>query len=352
MNTSIALNILKHGLQAVVFNTIIALGISTFVTHQFMASMVYSQCIGLSCWGLIDLSRVWLVTDSKRHWRRLFWIVPISVCVGYVLGTMAGDALLGYQSMNGWTEEPRKALGYLFVSLVAGGASAYYFLSRAQLAVVREDMARADAQAQAAQRHAAESQLKLLQTQLEPHMLFNTLANLRAMIGVDPAQAQEMLDRLVAYLRATLSASRATAHPLQAEFDRLQDYLELMAVRMGPRLHYTLDLPPELAGQLVPPLLLQALVENSIKHGLEPKVEGGSISVTARQAGTRFTLEVSDTGAGSTADLNQPQGTSTSFGLAQVRERLQASYGDQATLKFIANSAGGTSASITFPSQP
>ena len=92
-----------------------------------------------------------------------------------------------------------------------------------------------------------------------------------------------MLDRLIAYLRATLAASRATTHPLQAEFDRLRDYLELMAVRMGPRLRYTLDLPPELATQPVPTLLLQPLVENGIRHGLEPKVDGGSITVRARR---------------------------------------------------------------------
>ena len=88
-------------------------------------------------------------------------------------------------------------------------------------------------------------------------MLFNTLANLRALIGNDPARAQPMLDRLVDYLRATLSASRASAHSLQAEFDRLRDYLELMTVRMGPRLNYSLTLPPELAHLTMPPLLLQ-----------------------------------------------------------------------------------------------
>ena len=116
-------------------------------------------------------------------------------------------------------------------------------------------------------------------------MLFNTLANLRALIGVDPPAAQHMLDRLNAYLRATLNASRATQHPLSAEFARLADYLELMALRMGPRLQVTLDLPDALADVPVPPLLLQPLVENAIQHGLEPRVQGGALTVRAWRQG-------------------------------------------------------------------
>ncbi len=162
-------------------------------------------------------------------------------------------------------------------SLAAGGFGTYYLTSREQLAKTK--LAHEEAQ-----RHAAEAQLKLLQTQLEPHMLFNTLANLRVLIGTNPALATDMLDRMVAYLRATLSASRASNHALQLEFDRLRDYLELMTVRMGPRLGYELDLPADLANLSVPALLLQPLVENSIKHGLEPKVEGGTITVRARRS--------------------------------------------------------------------
>ena len=182
-------------------------------------------------------------------------------------------------------------------------------------------------------------------------MLFNTLANLRVLIGLDAARAQDMLDRLVAYLRATLEASRATSHSLQAEFDRLGDYLELMAVRMGPRLRFTLDLPPMLAHLQVPPLLLQAVVENSIKHGLEPKIEGGAIVISARQDQGLLTLEVADTGVGSPTDLNHPPEHAGSFGLAQVRERLHTRFGALGTINFIAAHAQGMRVSITFPSE-
>ena len=179
-------------------------------------------------------------------------------------------------------------------------------------------------------------------------MLFNTLANLRVLIALDPPRAQAMLDRLIAFLRATLEASRSGAHPLSAEFARLADYLALMQVRMGARLEVGLDLPPALAALPVPPLLLQPLVENAIKHGLEPKVEGGRLEVSARREGGRLLLAVRDSGVGLGA---APREDGTRFGLAQVRERLATLYGPAArlTLEPAADGEGGTLATIELP---
>jgi LytS/YehU family sensor histidine kinase len=153
-----------------------------------------------------------------------------------------------------------------------------------------------------------------------------------------------MLDHMIAYLRATLDASRATTHPLGSEFDRLRDYLELMAIRMGPRLTFTLELPPELAGLPVPTLLLQPLVENSIQHGLEPKVQGGRIHVRARSAEGQLVIEVEDSGVGAEGSTKKGAG----FGLSQIRERLAALYGAAASLDF-ATSPAGAHARISLP---
>lgn len=333
---------LLRAVQAAALNTLIALGITVFGQESFGTNLVYSQCIGLSILGLIDFGRQALIRDWPTQWRRLVLIVPLGASAGFLLGTLLADALLGHSSSQYWLTQPRKAIGFLVLSLVAGTVLTYYFMSREQLAAERQKL-------EIARRQAVEARLKLLETQLEPHMLFNTLANLRALITTDPPRATAMLDRMIAYLRATLSASRQGTHPLAAEFERLHDYLELMAVRMGPRLHYTLDLPPELAACPVPALLLQPLVENSIQHGLEPKVEGGRITVQARRDGALLVLEVRDTGIG----LAASQGTAggTGFGLAQVRERLATEYGTQAALDFVADTAGGTRATITFPCQ-
>lgn len=201
---------------------------------------------------------------------------------------------------------------------------------------------------------ASEARLKLLESQLEPHMLFNTLANLHTLIGSDPARAQQMLDALIAYLRATLSASRSAEHPLAREFERLHDYLELMALRMGPRLAYTLELPAALRELPVPPLLLQPLVENAIRHGPEPRVEGGHISVrasvNASANGPRLCIEVRDSGVGLAA--TGPAGPGQGFGLSQVRERLRSLHGAAATLELRANETGGSSACLSLPLQP
>jgi LytS/YehU family sensor histidine kinase len=180
-------------------------------------------------------------------------------------------------------------------------------------------------------------------------MLFNTLANLRVLIGLDTQRAQAMLDRLIAFLRATLEASRVGRHPLRAEFARLNDYLELMRVRMGERLQSRLSLPDDLADAPVPPLLLQPLVENCIKHGLEPQLGGGRVEVSASREGGQLVLRVRDTGAGRSSAA--PPGTQ--FGLTQVRERLATLYGAHASLELCdaPDAEGGTLATLRLPLQ-
>jgi len=340
------LALLQRSLPGLTVNTFIALNLTAFGDTPFGPNLVYSHCIGISIWLLIELTRRYLLPDPEQQWRRLYFIIPACVVLGYVNGLYLAAWLLGFPTDGLWTEQPRMVLGYLLLSLTAGGALTYYFMSREQLAAAGQEMAYASAQTEAAQRHAAESKLVLLQSQIEPHMLFNTLANLRALIGSKPDAAIAMLDHLNAYLRATLNASRATAHPLQTEFDRVRDYLELLKVRMGPRLCYTLELPEALASIPVPPLLLQPLVENAIKHGLEPKIEGGSITVRAIHEAGELKLEVSDSGVG----LPGGKQTTDGFGLTQVRERLATIYGTRGTLVLTPGPGVGATASLVFPS--
>ena len=342
-------------LPVLVINTVIALGLTAFAGGAFDQQMVYSHSIGASIWLIIQLASNWWIKDQARQWRRLFVIVPLGVTVGYAMGMTIGSWLMNHPTVavaSMMAAHPSQTLGMLLISLSAGGALTYYFMSREQLANAREESARSAAQAEAAQRHATEAQLKLLETQLEPHMLFNTLANLRALIGVDARRAQEMLDRLVAYLRATLAASRASTYSLGAEFERLNDYLELMRVRMGERLQFELHLPADLSDQQIPPLLLQALVENSIKHGLEPSVQGGRIDIRAARTGAQLTLQVQDSGVGLQANDATVSPTGSGFGLSQVKDRLEASYGAQATLTVANAPAGGTLVTITLPTTP
>ena len=343
--TSIELRpLLRHGLLSALFCCAIALALTLAGHGPWDVQLVYSLAIGLVSWLVIDLSRMLLTgadcTGWPHGWRGLA-LIAVGTLAGFGVGGLVGDAYSG-ASQALWHHRAGPAT--LVITVVAGIAISFFFYSRTKAEHLQRHMAQA-------QHEATQARLKLLEAQLEPHMLFNTLANLRVLVASDPARAQAMLDHLIAYLRATLSASRATLHPLADEMDRLRDYLELMAVRMGPRLAYALEVPEALHAIPVPPLLLQPLVENAIRHGLEPQVEGGRITVRAcTDANQRLVLEVCDTGAGLAAGAPATSSApGRSFGLAQVRERLSTLYGDQGTIELIAQPAGGTCARVQFP---
>ena len=343
---------------------------------NLLTAWVYSAAIGSFSWLFIDAGRLLLAAwvpgrASQSAYARARWPGPgwMLLCIllgttaGYTLGAALGDAITGFTTPS--LLHNRAAIA---ISLIFAVAATWYYMTNERLRIQQ-------AAAEAARREATESQLMLLQSQLEPHMLFNTLANLRVLITLDPPRAQAMLDRLIAYLRATLGASRSAGagphvslHPLQAEFDRLDDYLTLMALRMGPRLTVVLDLPEALRTLPVPPLLLQPLVENSIRHGLEPKIEGGRIEVRALQLGNTLRLTVRDTGVGLTAasassaspdhepDSINPStstglGGSSHYGTQHVAARLATLYGSAARFSLIAASdtEGGTLAQVDLP---
>ena len=324
----------------------------TLTRGGFMTTLVYSISISLMCWLFIDGARSlavhrWPVAEPghdapRGRWPGWMWmvaIVGIGAVLGYAAGNEIANQLLGLNEPGPFNSSWRKTISLLVLALVPAMTITYFFQSREVISAQRAEVERA-------QRQAAEQQLMLLESQLEPHMLFNTLANLRALIGVDADRAQAMLDRLIAFLRASLAGSRERFHPLADEFSRLADYLALMQIRMGPRLQMRFELPPEVAAALVPPLLLQPLVENSIKHGLEPKVAGGRIEVVARREGDVLVISVRDDGIGPGPETPGV----ASFGLAHVRERLATLYGARASFAFEPAGGGeGTLASVRLP---
>ncbi|HEX6705949.1 MAG TPA: histidine kinase [Albitalea sp.] len=346
------LGLARRGLRMSMVGLGIAVVMTAVYRHHFWHTLVYSMCITMFCWLFIDSSRMLVARWVHRHepeceqygrwpgWQWMATIVVIGTVGGYSAGAFLGNLITGLNNPGLAVGDLRQAMALLVVALVPGIGATYFFYSRERLAL-------SEASAQTAQRQAAENQLKLLESQLEPHMLFNTLANLRVLIGVDPPRAQAMLDRLIAFLRATLAASRNGSHSLATEFARIADYLELMRIRMGDRLQPVLELPAELAGQPVPPLLLQPLVENAIKHGLEPHIGGGRLIVSAAREGDALVLRVRDTGAG----LINGSTDGTRFGLQQVRERLATLHGRAARLELspAADAEGGTLATITIP---
>ena len=344
--------LLRNYVQEVaIANTLIAALVVLLRGTPPGATFVYSQAIGLLALSCVMTGRRLFFPEDAPDWhhrRGGIVLIAASCAIGYVGGTLFGDAVFARSSWHGVGEHPGWLLGDLGLTAVFSTLIAGWFYLRGAAAAHRERLA-------AIEHEATLARLTLLQSQLEPHMLFNTLANLRALIDADPAQAQAMLDRLIDFLRATLAASRRAAHPLADEFARIDDYLALMRVRMGARLRTQLDLPPALAGTPVPPLLLQPLVENAIKHGLEPQRGPGELRVAARVDGDVLVLEVLDSGRGleaAGAARAQDEAPSGGFGLVQVRERLRTLHGDAASLELAARPEGGTRATARLPLAP
>ncbi|MDO5288007.1 MAG: histidine kinase [Pseudomonadota bacterium] len=333
----------RHGVSVLLAAAAVALLTNAiWPQHGYFSQFLYALTIGVLTWLPIELGRH-LVPQRLCHpsaqghgwprgWRGVL-LVAAGIAVGYGVGEPLAAWWLGRGSVS--TDDQWSSL---LITLAAGSVVSFYFYARGKTAALA-------AQAAAAERDAAEARLRLLHSQLAPHMLFNTLANLRALISADPPAAQHMLDRLNAYLRATLHASRASTHPLAAEFERLRDYLALMAVRMGPRLQHQLDLPDALRNVPVPTLLLQPLVENAIQHGLEPQVAGGRLDVRAERAGPMLRLTVADTGVG----FHPGAVREGRFGMAQVVERVASRSGGLGRVDVHSAPGAGTTVTLELP---
>jgi hypothetical protein len=188
------------------------------------------------------------------------------------------------------------------------------------------------------------AKLSLLHAQVEPHFLYNTLASAQLLTRSDPARADEMLGHLIQYLRHSLPRTQDEMSTLGAELERAMAYLEILKIRMGPRLGVQVDVPEALRATPLPPMMLQTLVENAIKHGLEPRTGGGTVWIRARSSDDRVAVTVADDGDGFNASTS-----GTGIGLKNVRERLQLRYGERAALAVVANFPAGVAATITVP---
>ena len=194
------------------------------------------------------------------------------------------------------------------------------------------------------ERREIEVHLRLLQAQVEPHFLFNTLANVSSLIDGDPQLAKKLLERLNDWLRVALARARSHSTTLGDELDMLENYLEIMKIRFGERLRWHIEVPEEARLSVFPPMLLQPLVENALRHGIEPKVGGGEIGIRAHFEKAALRIEVSDSGVG-LSNLASVHCT----GMTNIRARLAALFGDAGSLKLNGNAQGGATAILTLP---
>lgn len=326
--------------------------------HSLWVFLAYAVSLGYWAWtltGIVLLAEarsVWRQQPELRHrylhsgvyglmrWRTHVLCAVVCMPIATAFGMFLAQALLNLIGRS------HDSLSF-GVSLVMTCSIALLTFT---LDYMRVRLAANEVRTEAAQRQAVESQLQLLRAQLDPHMMFNTLANLHALIDADPPRAQAMLEHLITFLRATLHGSRTLSHPLRDEFARLQDYLALMQIRMGPRLQVEIDLPTPFAGIHVPTLLLQPLVENAIKHGLEASRGKGRLIVRARQQDQHLLLDVINTGRTLTEEDTASSGPG--FGMQSVRERLRSAYGQDIGLEMVPGPGGeGTRVTVRMPLQ-
>jgi signal transduction histidine kinase len=190
------------------------------------------------------------------------------------------------------------------------------------------------------------AKLSLLHAQVEPHFLYNTLASAQLLTRSDPARADEMLGNLILYLRHSLPRTEDASSTLGEELERARAYLDILKIRMGPRLALQVEVPDRLRDLPFPSMMLQTLVENAIKHGLEPKPGGGTVWILAREVDAGVSVTVADDGRGFNAE-----GGGTGIGLRNVRERLRLAYGSAASFSIVANFPSGVAATIVVPHQ-
>ena len=340
---------------SLIFNAMIAAFFVTMATilgsvrslkglgNAIVESMVISNAIGFT-WVIVT------VALGQRIARMNMLPFPVKVAcytgMGFFVTLFAFYGVFyftGSGVVPNWAMEPQFYISVLTLSFFISVVLSTAYRSRAAAWARETKAANERERLQAVERQAAQANLRALQAQIEPHFLFNTLANVVGLIHPQPDKAKLMLEQFIVYLRATLSATREAHSTLASEFEMMKNFLAILQIRMGDRLQVRFDLPRDLADFAVPPMLLQPLVENAIKHGLEPKIEGGEVALSVKKMDTQIAITIADTG------LGFQNSSSNGIGLKNVCERVQQLYGNEGSVSIEENQPGGTRITILIP---
>jgi hypothetical protein len=301
-------------------------------------TLVISYCIGCCIWLLFEVmhamgrERIGIVSS-------FLIAVPVGVVLGGKLATLFGAV----DMIGAWVHDPAgqwRSIGGILLFALSASVFNIVFWRAADDRVALANERRRSAEIGRSQ---AVAELGLLQAQIEPHFLFNTLAHVQSAIEEEPAVGKAMLEYLIRYLRSTLNRSRVLTYTLAEELDLVESVLAIAAIRLGARLRYEVESEADLNTAALPPLLLQPLVENAIKHGIEASVDGGEIRVQCRRSGVQLSLRVIDSGVGIAAAA--PEG----IGLSNVRARLASLYGEEGRLTLLRNEPRGMIAELLLP---
>lgn len=318
----------------IIFDTAIA-GLITMLGKlgNFWHNFIFSQCIGLSIVGLNILILRYMQASTRRL-ALMSLALPASVGIGLTLA-------FWITGVGSWRSP--FALQSVLIGLFFGVIGSIAFLLSERIQQLDAEVKQRRLNEIEREKREVEAHLRLLQAQIEPHFLFNTLANVSSLIEEDATQARQLLDHLIGWLRVALARTRDEKATLADELELLENYLRILVIRFGARLRWHIDVAEAVRTTRFPPMLLQPLVENAIRHGIEPKLGGGELTISAHLAQGVLHLQVEDDGVGFS---DKPSGGA---GLENVRARLHALYGDTATLTLQSNAVGGVSSILELP---
>jgi hypothetical protein len=269
-------------------------------------------------------------------------LMPVTTSLIYVLSTprSAQPFWTDPHRMNGWTH-------LTFAAILLAPWTALAAVVRQKEAFARDQKLEFALERSELERQALDARLHLLQAQVAPHFLFNTLANVQALVDAGSPHASAVLRSLTAYLRAAVPLLHESVATIEHELQLVRPYLELMQLRMPDRLQYTVKVDPGALNVRCPPTTVLTLVENAVRHGIDPSEEGGRIDINIARIGERCVVLVTDTGAG----LSHASVSGLGTGLTALRERLQLVFGDAAHLRLTSRSPHGVVAEVDLPAQ-
>ncbi len=324
-----------------IYGGLFALDPQTGGAPRSLAAYLHGFTAALICFAPVFL----VVTVAVGFGPRRPLVRGFMLALAVVIGVAAGQGvILGAQDvMLTWEIVPPRHVASVIPLLAIGWMGLAIHLLRERDQAARQALHDETERQVIVGRQMSEAQLQVLQSQIEPHFLFNSLAHLRRLYQVDPAKGRAMMGHLSRYLSCALPAMREPGIALRLDLELAAAYLHIQQTRMGARLEFEIQVPEDLQEARVPPMMLTTLVENSIKHGLSPLPEGGSVKIAAQRNGNALEISVSDTGQGFQSSLG------AGVGLANTRARLASLHGTAARLTLSQNRPRGVTATIFVP---
>jgi sensor histidine kinase YesM len=335
-------NIIIDGLAVGVINTLIAVVLTVIgPIESFLIVFLMVHFVGAAISFIILLS---LLLFKPRTWLLFFLITGIDIFCGVFVGMQMGIWVLHFffNITLDW-QKNNLNIQAMIAGVIIGSVMLYSVITKIRLKYRNAMIEMEKIKRLTVEKESLLANLRMLQAQIEPHFLFNTLSNILSLIDTKPDKGKSILLNLTKYLRTSLSRTLPEKNTLSQEISMIQAYLDIQKIRMDERLHYQIDVPDNLWQHAFPPMLMQPLVENAIKHGLEPNVEGGSILIKVTQESNRLRIEITDTGLGF-SDLDKP-----GLGIANVRARIGLLFGAEGRLIIEENNPHGIRATIEVP---